>query len=181
MCVSLCTFISFNQSSGLLRGKKTDGALMEVQGERCIGFLCGEEEDGYPFYVNTLSVVLIKCYYYISWFMPHSTPFVCKGMVPIKIYILPKCYFVQWLNINLGKKKIKKERVRKNNNTSCKAHRFFVLFFWHPTVEKPPLILTGIVCLHSITNAPFTVVTPNRAYQISHTLGESMQKENCCA
>ncbi len=38
-CVSLCTFISFNQSSGLLRGEKTDGALMEIRVERCIAFL----------------------------------------------------------------------------------------------------------------------------------------------
>lgn len=71
-------------------------------------------------------------------------------------------------------------------------HSFFCLFFKKggqritkqaakhmvfgiPLWKNRLLILTGIVCLHSTTNAPFTVVTPNRAYQISHTLGKSNQ------
>lgn len=166
MCVSLCTCISFNQSSGLFAWEKN--RWRSYAGERCIAFLWGGEEDGYPFCVNTLSVVLIKCYYYISWFTPRSTPLFCMGMAAIKMYIqtyLRKCFSGSpWTLIK------ERSKVRKNNNESCKAH-----CFWHPTVEKPPLILTGIVCLHSTTNAPFTVVTPNRAYQISRTLGKSNQ------
>lgn len=62
----VCTSICLNQSSGLLQRKKTDGALTEAGGERCIAFLQGGEEHGYPCCVNTPSVVLIKCYYSIS-------------------------------------------------------------------------------------------------------------------
>lgn len=79
----------------------------------------------------------------------------------------------------------KKGNSQKNNTSSWKAYAF-----WQPTVEKPPLILTGIVRLHSTSNAPFAVVSPNRAYQISRTLGKekkqkkktkatSMQKKMC--
>lgn len=52
--------------------------------------------------------------------------------------------------------------------------------FWHPTVEKPLLILTGIKCLHSTTNTPFAVVTPNGANQISHTLERGEKQRPVC-
>lgn len=124
-CVSLCTFISFNQSSDLMRGGKNRWCSY---GERYIAFLGGGEEDGYPFCVNTLTVVLIKCYYYISWFTPHSAPFFCAGMAPIKTQISTLSALSEYFVHSFFKK-----RGAKNNNTSCKA-----LGFWHPTVEKPP-------------------------------------------
>lgn len=67
----------------------------------------------------------------------------------------------------------KKGNSQKNNTSSWKAYAF-----WQPTVEKPPLILTGIVRLHSTSNAPFAVVSPNRAYQISRTLGKEKKQKN---
>lgn len=50
----------------------------------------------------------------------------------------------------------------------------------HSTVEKPLLILTGIRCLHSTTNTPFTVATPNGANQISHTLERGEKQRPAC-
>ena len=163
-CVSLCTSISFNQSSDLMRGGKNRWCSY---GERYIALLGGGEEDGYPFCVNTLTVVLIKCYYYISWFTPH---FFWVGMAPIKTpdfyFICPiwvfLCILFFCLFFKKGGQRITKQAAK---------HMVFGIPLW----KNRLLILTGIVCLHSTTNAPFTVVTPNRAYQISHTLGKSNQ------
>lgn len=150
---------------------------MEVGGERCIAFLRGGEEDGYPFCVNTLSVVLIKCYYYISWFMPHSTPFFCTAIASNKVYVLSyllKWYFVQPLRTFIKKKK-KEQRVGKKKLRStwflashCGKTTFNSHWHWMPPFHNQ----RTIYCCNSkqsVSNKPHI-----------RKKATSMQKKNCC-
>lgn len=91
---------------------------------------------------------------------PHHFSLKAYFKVSVPPYLLKGYFFIA------SEHKSSKERERR----SCRAHGFC-----HPTVEKPRLILSGIVGLHSTTNAPFTVVTPNNAYQTSHTLRKNKQ------
>lgn len=97
-------------------------------------------------------------------------PDLCLTLVPIQVDI-QSCLF-KWNKYSLQPKILKKKRrclrVEKKNA------------FWHPTVEKPLLILAGIKCLHSTTNTPFAVVTPNGANQISHTLERGEKQRPAC-